>query len=244
VKDSGSFQVVADAEAFARAGAEEVRDLARAAVAEGRSFSLALTGGGSPVGIYRLLGTDEFAASIPWDRVHLFWGDDRCVPPGHPRSNFGMANELFVGSVPIPSANVHRISGESGAEEAARRYAAEIQEFFGDQPPVFDLVHLGVGGDGHVASLFPFQLENLAERTRMAIPAVERSLGEPRVSLSFGVINAARVVRMLLPEAGQADLVRRITRGPLDPFRLPVQLVNPVDGVQRWLLTEASARAL
>jgi 6-phosphogluconolactonase len=243
MKQSDRLQVEEDAGAAARAGAEEIRHLAREAEREGRPFGFALTGGDSPVEIYRLLATEEFAGSIPWSHVHLFWGDDRCVPPGHPRSNFGMAWELFIRHVDLPPENVHRIPGELGAGEGAERYEAELRSFFGTNAPVLDLVHLGVGDDAHIASLFPFQLENLTERRRWVLPAIERELGEPRVTLSLKVINAARVVRMLLPDGEQAPLVRKLLEGPLDPFRLPAQLVRPA-GEQRWLLTRDSAREL
>jgi 6-phosphogluconolactonase len=241
--DLSGVEIHEDERAAARAGAEEFRQLAIDAVASAGRFSTALTGGGSPVEMYGLLATDEFADSIPWQSVHLFWGDDRCVPPAHPRSNFGMANDLFIDSVPIPAENVHRIRGELGSVEGARQYEAELRSFFGSSPD-FDLVHLGVGDDSHVASLFPFQIENLSERERWVVPALERKLGEPRVSLSLRAINSARVVRMLLPDGEQAGLVAKLLEGPLDPFRLPAQLVHPVDGRQLWLLTRDSAREL
>jgi 6-phosphogluconolactonase len=241
--DRSGVQIHENEMAAARAGAEEFRQMATDAVATEGRFSVALTGGGSPVEIYRLLATAEFAGSIPWQGVHLFWGDDRCVPPDHPRSNFGMANELFIEKVPIPAENVHRIPGELGSEEGAKRYEAELRSFFGETPR-FDLVHLGVGDDSHVASLFPFQIDNLSERERWVVPAIERELGEPRVSLSMRTINFARVVRMLLPDADQAGLVAKLLEGPLDPFRLPAQLVRPVGGRQLWLLTRDSAREL
>jgi len=243
INDS-QIEVHDDAGAAARAGAEEFRRMASEASSAGRRFAVALTGGDSPKEIYHLLSTEEFSSSIPWEAVHLFWGDDRCVPPDHPRSNFGMANDLFIRSVPIPEENVHRIRGELGAEAGANRYEEELRSFFGDSEPRLDLVHLGVGDDGHIASLFPYQLENLTERDRLCLPAIERDLGEPRVTLSLRMINSAHVVRMLLPDGEQASLVRKVVEGPIDPFRLPAQLVRPTDGQQLWLLTEESAREL
>ncbi|CAN5638720.1 6-phosphogluconolactonase [soil metagenome] len=240
----GKIEIHHDTGAVARAGAEEFRRTALEAESSGGRFSVALTGGGSPKELYHLLSTEEFSSSIPWHTVHLFWGDDRCVPPDHPRSNFGMANQLFLRSVPIPAENVHRIRGEFGAKAGAKHYEEELRSFFGEEAPRLDLVHLGVGDDGHIASLFPFQLENLKERERLCLPAIEKELGEPRVTLSLGVINAARRVRMLLPDGEQASLVRKVVEGPIDPFRLPAQLVRPTDGEQLWLLTEKSAREL
>jgi 6-phosphogluconolactonase len=244
LKARENIQIHDDAKAAARAGAEEFRSLARAAAAAGRNFAVALTGGDSPRELYRLLGTDEFAGEIPWERVHLFWGDDRCVPPDHPRSNFGMAAELFVDRVPIPRPNVHRMPAELGPHEGARLYEEELRSFFSGGLPHFDLVHLGVGDDGHIASLFPFEHGNLMERERWVLPALERELGERRVTLSLATINAAANVRMLLPDGEQKEMVRRLLVGPLDPFRLPAQLVRPDGGVQWWTLTRDSAAEL
>src|SRR5690606_18703736 len=120
----GELVVLPDAHALARRGADHFARLAGRRADEGGTFAAVLTGGGSPVEMYRLLGTEEYAARIPWRHVHLFWGDERCVPPDHPRSNFAMARDAFVGRVPIPPENVHRMRGELGAERAAREYEA------------------------------------------------------------------------------------------------------------------------
>lgn len=242
--DPAEIEVHPDEASLAEAGAEEFVALSAAAAAEGRAFAVALTGGDSPVALYRLLATDAFSSRIPWASVHLFWGDERCVRPDHPRSNFGRARDLFVGRVPIPAENVHRMPAELGAEEGAARYEEELRGFFSGRPVTFDLVHLGVGDDGHVASLFPFALGNLGERERAVLPALERELGEPRVTLSMRVINAAARVRLLMPEARQSGMVRRLVAGPLDPFRIPAQLVRPVGGSRRLSLTRASSAEL
>ena len=242
--DPGNVQVHPDPDRAAEAAAEEFGTLARSAAQAGRPFTVALTGGGSPVPLYRLLGSEPVARGIPWGNVHLFWGDDRCVPPAHPRSNYRLAAELFIRKVPIPAGNVHRMPAELGAVEGAERYERELRAFFSGRYPAFDLVYLGVGDDGHVASLFPFQLANLMERERWVLPAIAPEAGEPRVTLSFASINAAANVRMLLPAARQSGMVRRLLLGPLDPFRLPAQLVRPRAGVQWWTLTRASAAAL
>lgn len=238
------IRVLPDAGAVAREAAEGFVRLAGEAVAERGRFAAVLTGGSSPAGLYRLLGGEEMGGRVPWERVHLFWGDERAVPPDHPRSNFRMARELLLRRVPIPAANVHRMRGERGAQRAAREYEAELRDFFGAAAPRFDLVHLGVGDDGHVASLFPFDLPRLLERERRVVASLHRELGEPRVTLTFPVLNAAARVEMLLPEPGKAAIARRVIDGPLDPLRLPAQLVRPFPGILVRYLSRGAARNL
>ncbi len=241
---TGDLQVLPDASSVARAAAESFVERAAGAVAAGGVFTAVLTGGSSPRESYGLLASGEVAARVPWERVHLFWGDERCVPPGHPRSNFGMARTLLLSRVPIPPENVHRICGEMGSRRAAREYAAELRDFFGADLPRFDLVHLGIGDDGHVASLFPFDLPRLLERNRLVLPAMNRALGEPRVTLTLPVINAAARVEMLLPGGEKAAIARRAIDGPLDPLRIPAQLVRPLSGNLTWFLAREAARNL
>lgn len=145
-----------------------------------------------------------------------------------------MANERFVSAVPIPERNVHRIRGELSPERAASAYEDELLIHFGSEPPVFDLVHLGLGDDGHVASLFPFDLPNLTERERPVLTSLHLPLGEPRVTLSYAVLNAARRVEFLLPDPAKASIARRAMRGPLDPFRIPAQGIRPA-GELVWM---------
>lgn len=230
----GTVQRFESLERLARAAADGFVDLARASVAERGRFDVALTGGSSPHLLYDLLGREEWAARIPWESVHLFWGDDRCVPPRHPRSNFRLADERFISRVRIPESNVHRVRGELRPEVAASAYADELRTHFGSGLPVFDLVHLGLGDDGHVASLFPFDLPNLTERERPVLTSLRLPLGEHRVTLSYGVLNAARRIEFLLPDPGKAAIARRAMHGPLDPFRIPAQAVRPA-GELFWM---------
>lgn len=232
-----------DAHAAARAGAEAFVAAARVAVEARGRFSVALSGGTAPREMYSLLASDEVARRIPWHGVHLFWGDERCVPPAHPRSNFAMANEAFIARVPIPAENVHRIRGELPAEKGAAQYRDELEAFFGSGIPRFDVVHLGLGPDAHTCSLFPFD-PLLQERERTVAPALLREIGEPRVTFTFPVVNTAARVEMLVVGGGKAEVVRRVLRGPLDPFRLPAQLVRPMDGEMVWILDRAAAAEL
>jgi len=232
-----------DAHAAARAGAESFVTRAREAVEARGRFTVALSGGTAPREMYTLLGTDEFAARVAWEGVHLFWGDDRCVPAHHPRSNFGMAWEAFIRHVPVADANVHRIEGELPAREGAVRYAAELERVFGPGVPRFDMIHLGVGPDAHTCSLFPFD-PLLREKDVLVAPALLRELGEPRVTFTFPLVNAAERIEMLAAGAGKAHVVWQVLRGPLDPFRLPAQNLHPVDGELVWMVDEAAAAKL
>ena len=232
-----------DARAASRAGAESFAEAARAAVEARGCFSVALTGGSAPGEMYRLLAEDPVRSAIPWEGVHLFWGDERCVPPGHPRSNFRMAWRAFVSRVPIPPQNVHRMRGEMGSRDGADHYRAEVEAFFGPGIPRFDLIHLGVGTNAHVCSLFPFDAL-LREGDDPVGGALLLPEGEPRISLTVPVLNAAARVQMIVLGAAKADVVRKALRGPIDPFRLPVQLVRPTDGEAEWLLDAPAAARL
>ncbi|HEX8906582.1 MAG TPA: 6-phosphogluconolactonase [Longimicrobiaceae bacterium] len=239
-RPSPTLQVHADAHSAARAGAEAFVAQARAAVEARGRFTVALSGGTAPKEMYALYAEGELASRIPWEGVHLFWGDDRCVPPHHPRSNFGMAWEAFIRRVPIPPENVHRILGELPPEEGAGRYREELARVFGPGVPRFDVVHLGIGPDAHTCSLFPFD-PLLRERELTVAAALMRELGEPRVTFTFPVVNAARRVEMFVVGAGKADIVRKVLRGPLDPFRLPAQNVRPTDGEMVWIVDKGAA---
>lgn len=232
----------ADARELARAAADDFVAVAREAVQHRGRCMVALTGGSSPIELYRMLAERAVADRVPWDRLHLFWGDDRVVPPRHPRSNFRLADNLFIRPLGLAATNVHRIHGELGARRAAERYQAELRRIFGDDPRL-DLVYLGLGDDGHVASLFPFDRESLHERTRFAIPALHPDLGEWRVTLTYPVICAARRVEFLLPSPDKARIARTAMHGPLDPIRVPAQGVRPGEGDLIWRLTRAVSTA-
>jgi 6-phosphogluconolactonase len=235
-------RVFDEAAAASRAAADSFLALASAAAASGDRLAVALTGGSSPARLFSLLADDPYRERIDWRAVHLFWGDERCVPPAHPRSNFGLAHRLLLSRVPIPEENVHRIRGELRAAEGAARYAEELERFFGGQPR-FDLVHLGMGDDGHVCSLFPFD-PLLREAERSTGTALKRAEGEWRVSLTYPVLNAARRVELLVFGAGKAARVRQVLRGARDPLRVPAQGVHPESGEVVWWLDGAAAAEL
>ena len=218
---------------------------AEAVSARGR-FTAALSGGKTPVALYRLLAKAPFASQIPWARVHLFWGDERCVPPDHADSNYRMTRESLLDHVPIPPANVLRMPGEMDPVEAAARYEERLREFFashGDGFPVFDFILLGLGEDGHTASLFP-GTRAIRESARWVLGHYVDAQKGWRITLTPPVINAARTVVFIAAGAGKAAVLKEILEGPLRPDTLPAQIVRPADGNLLWMLDREAAALL
>ena len=231
-----------DAEAVARAAAGRVAELARLSISERGSFTLALSGGNTPRRVYELLASAEFAGLVEWERVHVFFGDERAVPPDHAESNYRMAAESLLSRVAVPAENVHRIEGLGDAAANASDYESEMRSLFGEDAewPRLDLVLLGMGDDGHTASLFPGT--SALEETRLWVAAnwVEK-LGAWRVTLTAPAINAARHVLFLVSGAAKAERLREVLRGERDPARLPSQLIRPRDGTLEWFADRAAA---
>jgi 6-phosphogluconolactonase len=228
--------VFARAEAVHEEAARRFRDAALDAVGSRGRFAVALSGGSTPRDVYERLAALE---GVPWAGVHLFWGDERCVPPDHEASNFGMARAALLDRLALPRDQVHRMRGELGPEAAAAEYRIELDRFF-DGPPVFDLVHLGLGPDGHVASLFPGQPAlDSAEPVLVTFPNPGLEPQVERTSLSLSTINAAREIQFLVTGEAKARAVARVLEGEGD---LPAERVR---GLRlRWLLDEAAARSI
>lgn len=209
-------------------------------------FSLALAGGSTPRGLYERLATPEVASQLPWDCMHVFWGDERHVPPDHPESNYRMAYEALLSKVPVPSHQIHRIRGElPNPAEAAARYERELRDAFAvsSDVPRFDLILLGMGEDGHTASLFPGS-QVIHETTKLvAAPWVER-LHAYRITLTPVVLNAARHVWFLVCGEAKARALEAVLEGPYDPETYPAQLVRPRDGHVMWFVDASAAARL
>ena len=218
---------------------------AGAVSARGR-FTAALSGGKTPVAIYAFLAQAPFISQIPWAHVHLFWGDERCVPPDHADSNYRLVRELLLDYVPIPAANVHRMPAEMDPAEAAARYEGQLRELFaphGDGFPVFDFILLGLGDDGHTASLFP-GTRSIRESARWVVGHyVDAQMGW-RITLTPPVINAARMVAFIVAGAGKAAVMKEILEGPFRPDMLPAQIVRPAGGDLVWMLDREAAALL
>jgi len=208
-------------------------------------FSVALSGGSTPKSLYEFLAQDSSADHLPWDKIHFFWGDERAVPPDHPDSNFLQASLTLLESRLIPAENVHRIRGELDPKTAAALYQEEILAWFKGTPPQFDLILLGMGFDGHTASLFPgsqaFQDSN-QNAWVSAIQIPQLSLG--RITFTANLINAAEQVVFLVTGQSKAETLFNVLEGPNLPNKYPSQLINPHNGSLIWFLDQAAASLL
>ena len=229
-------------EVAARAAHEfEVR--ARAAIAQRNCFAVALSGGKTPARSFELLASARFAGKIEWPRVHFFWGDERCVPPDDPASNFGQARTSLLAPIHAQDKSVHRMRGELEPREGARDYTGLLSRFFGGDP-IFDLVYLGLGPDGHTASLFPHS-QSLEETVSACVATHVRANPIPwRLTLTYPALNAARAVLFLVTGADKSDALHRVLEGPRDPASLPAQGIAPAEGPPTWLVDRAAAARL
>jgi 6-phosphogluconolactonase len=234
-------------EALSREAAARFQRLAADSIAAAGRFSVALSGGSTPRALYRLLGQPPLREAIDWPRVHLFWGDERFVPTDHPESNYRLAREAFIGRVPIPAGNIHHVPTEGGDPEvAAAQYEETVRRFFASsegEAPRFDLVLLGLGADGHTASLFP-ESPALDEDRRLVVAAYVPKLGAWRLTLTPPALRGARHVVFLVSGSDKASVLREVLEGPYNPQRLPAQLVRPAKGELTWLVDEAAASLL
>ncbi len=230
--------ILPDAATLAEEAARRFAVLTAEAVAARGRFSVALSGGSTPGALYRLLAGTPFRA-LPWAQVHLFWADERSVPPGDPGSNYRLVAETLLPGSSIPPENIHRMRGEWEPERAARDYEQTLRAFFGDTAPHFDLVLLGLGKDGHTASLFP-GADTLAKTARWAVPATAEYAERPawRITLTLPALNAARHVIFLVSGAEKATIVRTVLEDPA--AQLPAQRIHPTAGQVTWLLDAAS----
>lgn len=227
-----------------RAAAEEVARAAASAVAERGRFTWALSGGSTPRPLYHLLASDPCRERLPWSAIHLFWGDERHVPPDHPESNFRMAREAMIDRAPVPPGNVHRVGAEDAdARRAAAAYESVLRSFFGLAPgewPAFDLLLLGLGPDGHTASLFPGS-PALRERDHLvAAPWVEAQRSF-RITLTPPVLNHGRLALFLVSGEDKADALRAVIEGEREPDRYPAQAV---EGNCLWMVDRSAASRL
>jgi len=232
-----------DSGEVAREAADAVAHAMRGAAAERRSFALVLAGGGTPRRTYERLATYP---EIDWSRVEFFWGDERPVPPDHPDSNFGMARAALLDPLGIDPQRIHRIAGERDAAAAARDYEVDIARVLGarpvDPPPRLDLILLGMGDDGHTASLFPYT-RALSEAQRWVVANDVPQLSTRRITITFPVIERAPSVLVLVAGEAKARALAEVLEGPPDPERLPSQRLLAHEGTT-WLVDAAAASLL
>ncbi len=241
--------VYPDNESLVKGATDFIADQATSAIAERGRFTLALSGGNTPKPVYALLATPEYRDRIDWSKVLIFFGDERCVPPDDPQSNYLMVKNALLDHVPLPPENIFRIRGEDPPEKAAADYTDAIQDIFGGDQMAgapregFDLNLLGMGDNGHTASLFP-GLAAVTETFRWVMPLYVEVVGMWRITMTPVVINASRKVAFLVSGAGKADVLQRVLEGPYQPVVLPSQIIKPASGELHWLLDEPAAAKL
>jgi 6-phosphogluconolactonase len=238
-----AIRVHPDAAGLADAAARHIVELAQAAIDARGAFSIALSGGSTPRELHRRLASAPLVSQLDWSRVHVFFGDERCVPPDHPDSNYRMADETLLTHVTVPQAHVHRMRGELPPEEAAALYEQALRAFFAGEPPRLDLILLGMGDNGHTASLFP-GLQAVHEQTRWVVAEYVAEVGMWRITLTPVVLNLAREVLFLVAGSGKAAMLRQVLEGPFAPDERPAQIVRPSPGEVTWLVDAPAAADL
>ena len=231
--------VCRDIAELSRQSAERFSQLALQSVESAGRITVALSGGSTPRHLYSLLASPDYKNQIPWKDVQLFWGDERCVPPDHPESNFRTAQEALLSKIKIPSENIHRMRGEQEPQAAAAEYEKELQKIFGVNSgalPRFDLILLGIGEDGHTASLFPSS--DALNATNLVVAPFVAKLNSYRLSLTLPVLNNAANVWFLVMGTSKADAVKQALSASSD---LPAARVQPVNGKLTWYITRDAA---
>jgi len=235
--------VFPDKEAFYDAAVDLFINQAQESIEKQDRFTAALSGGGTPEPVYAALGAEQNRERVNWLKVHLFWGDERHVPPTDPDSNYRMVKEALLDKVPIPDENVHRVPAEMDVRLAAFSYEEELRGFFKGEWPRFNLVLLGMGVDGHTASLFPHSA-GLNEENRWFIANYAPERETWRLTLTKNAINAAKLVVVLVHGDSKAQMINDVLTGPNLPQEKPIQLISPEDGKLVWLLDSEAASLL
>ena len=240
----GQVYVLKDLDAISHHACSLFIRLASNSLAGKETFAVALSGGSTPKRFYALLGSDPYRNQIDWRRVHCFWTDERCVPQDHEESNFRMACDLLLSKVPIPAKNLHRIKGEEDPENSAGDYHDTLVRFFGGSGfPMFDLIILGMGEDGHTASLFPGS-KWLEERERFAVPVYMERPNLDRVTLTLPVLNQAAQILFLVAGYSKAAVLHHVLEDGFQTTRYPAGLIHPIRGDLTWLIEEEAASQL
>jgi 6-phosphogluconolactonase len=246
LNSSVEIRVLTTPQELFEAAADEVVHSAKEAVEQRGRFTIALPGGSTPKSLFHLLATNARTV-LPWDRTFFFWGDERHVPPTDPDSNYKMAEETMLSKIPVAAGNVFRIPAENpDAAAAAEAYEQTVRKFFqleAGQVPVFDLILLGMGPDGHTASLFPCSA-GLQEKKRLVIANWVDKLKASRLTLTLPVLNAARCVSFLVSGTDKAAMLKTVLEEDAPAEQYPSKLIRPGDGKLIWLVDRAAASAL
>jgi 6-phosphogluconolactonase len=239
-----SYKIFSTPLDLAEAVASEMADMINKAAIGGRSLALALSGGNTPKLLFGVLA-DKYTESVAWSSVHFFWGDERCVPPEDPESNYGMTRRLLLSSIRIPEENIHRIRGEEVPDKEATRYSQEIVKYTRSENtfPVFDLIILGIGDDGHTASIFPGN-PFLLTSNKVCDVATHPVSGQKRVTITGKVINNADKIIFMVTGSGKADLIGKIFRKEAVSLSFPAAYVVPFQGEVKWFLDKEAGRRI
>jgi len=223
--------------------AQHIVRIANESIATYGRFTMALSGGTTPRKTYELLGSEPYSRQINWTLVHIFWGDERSVPPESPDSNYRMAHEILLSKIPIPAVQVHRmLANEPNRDAASQEYVEEMQRVFAtDDIPSFDLIQLGMGPEGHTASLFPHQ-EALHEERRLVMPVSVPKPPPDRLTFTPPLLNAARNLLFLVTGSDKADALHAVLEGPYQPDEYPAQIVRPPNGEVVWMVDTAATQ--
>ncbi|MGD8343005.1 MAG: 6-phosphogluconolactonase [Desulfobacterales bacterium] len=248
ISKNQKIKIFAGAEAMCRAAAETLVQHIGKTLQTEDVYSIALSGGSTPRRLYELLADNtELDRPIPWERIHFFWGDERLVAPDHPDSNYRMAFKAMLSRVPIPSANIHRVPTENlDASKAAEDYARDMQRFFGNTNgdiPRFNCVLLGMGSDGHTASLFP-DSPALSEQKRLVVANRVEKFDSFRITLTIPVLNNADLILFLVSGGEKADVLQTVLEGDAAPERYPARLIQPSRGELMWFVDRLAAGGL
>ena len=234
-----------DLDTISQQAAAYVARIAREAIVTRGRFTIALSGGGTPRKLYSLLATGSYSSQIDWKLVDIFWSDERCVPPDDPESNYYMAQEAMLQHLSIPVAQVHRMPADRPDRDAASlAYTRDMQQVFGtNHVPDFDLIQLGMGPEGHTASLFPHQ-PSLHETQRLVMPVSVPKPPPDRLTFTPPILNAAHHILFLVTGADKADALHAVIEGPANPEEYPAQIVQPPNGEVTWMVDSAIAQKL
>ncbi len=229
------IEVFPDRETLGRKGAEFFVSCATAAIRNKGRFSTALSGGSTPRQLYHLLATPEFSERLPWEKIDLFWGDERCVPPEHRESNYCMAQETLLSKIPILRENVHPMPGAMDPESGAFQYEDEVKVYLSKGGKEgLDLVLLGLGDDGHTASLFP-HADALEEKNRLIVPAASPVGIQRRMTMTFNLLNRSGIVLFLVAGKGKAEILAKVFQ-PGSCADIPARGVQPQSGELYWFI--------
>ncbi len=236
------IEIFEDKEALANASADSFMHLTSQAIRQRGRFLVALCGGETPLEMYTLLTKPPYKQRVEWLHVHFFWSDERCVPKDDPQGNYYQAHKILLSKVPVRHENVHRIQAELDPEEAAKNYAKLLNSYAGsgDPLPRFDLAILGLGMDGHTASLFPGMTME-ASSTVVVVSAEYEHRPNRRITLTPAVLNFSREIIFLVSGARKSAILARVLYGDYHPENLPAQRIQPEDGKLTWMVDKAAA---